>query len=212
MTNPQQFPQSSGYRPYFAPGPSTPRTGPEPRPRSRGFVILVVVLIVLLVGGVVLGIMQMMRFGPDAGEITPLDGPTEVNFAEGESFWVYVPEAERNSAQCEVRAADGSTAPVVASSTTYTITYQKDPYSTVGQLPAQKSDPTATGNTLTVSCDSSAALAGPAPNTNALALGIAGIMLGVLAFIGVVVAFIVRAWLPVLRARQSFPGHPRPRR
>ncbi|MGO1972820.1 MAG: hypothetical protein ACTH2Q_07660 [Propionibacteriaceae bacterium] len=165
-----------------------------------------IVLVVLAIGGVLLAITGMSRFAPPAEEMVPIEGPTQVNFKEGETYWAYVPQAEGSTAQCEVTFTDGTPVPGTTSSTTYTVQYHAEPYTSVATLPPAKPDPSLSGVSLIVSCDTPRAIAGPSPNTSALAMGIAGIVLAVFCFGGAVGAVVIRTWIRVLRGRKNFPG------
>lgn len=164
-----------------------------------------VALVVLTIGGVLLAISGLNRFAPPAEEMVAIEGPTPVNFMEGESYWVYVPQAESAVAHCEVTFTDGTSVPGTTSSTTYTVQYRGSPYTSINVLPPAKSDPSLSGVSLVVSCDTPNAIAGPGPNTTALGLGIGGIVLAALCFIGAVGAVIIRTWIRVLGNRSSLP-------
>lgn len=189
--------------PYPQQPPYSSRGGPPPEKRRRWPIVVYAVLIGLVIGGVLAGIAGMSGFAPAEEDMVPVQGPTQVNFTEGETYWVYVPQAESGVAQCEVTATDGSPVPGTASSTTYTVSYHGEPYTTITTLPPTKPDPTASGVSHTVTCDTENAIAGPAPNTGALGLGIAGIMVAALSFIGCVGLIVVRTWIRVLSSRRG---------
>lgn len=202
---PPQGPPPQGYRQPF---PYSPSPSPEEQksgPRSRWFVIALVVLVVLIIGGVVMAISGMTRFAPPAEEMVAIEGPTPVNFPEGDTYWVYVPQAESAVAHCEVTFTDGTPVPGTTSSTTYTVQYQGSPYTSINVLPSVKQDPSLSGVSFVVSCDTPNAVAGPGPNTAALGLGIGGIVLASLCFVGAVGAVVIRTWIRVLGNRSSLP-------